>query len=71
MLREKIPQQSWDKAIDALDRLDKTLCDVLWDTLPPEWGISESEANALINHALSQKEITHNILKRYRDQRGL
>ncbi|OIR45771.1 HipA family kinase [Corynebacterium sp. NML130628] len=71
MLREKIPTRSWNKAIDALDRLDKSLCDVLWDALPPEWGISESEANALINYALSRKDTTGDILKRYRDKQGI
>lgn len=69
-LRGIIPDSSWDKAIDALDRLDTDLREELRDALPIEWAIPEHETDKLMNYVLDRKDYTRELLRSYKAGKG-
>lgn len=69
-MRSPIPQICWDKAIEALDSLDSSLKDDLYESLPLEWNITQEKAQKLIDYALSRKDYTREVLERQKSSRG-
>ncbi|MDO4632092.1 MAG: hypothetical protein Q4A82_07410 [Corynebacterium sp.] len=66
-----IPEPHWDKAINAVKGLNKTLIDDVLKTVPAEWQVSPEKLEKLVKYALSRKPYTiEQLAKKKRQHAG-
>lgn len=71
MLRKRIPEVDWQKAIDAVAKVDMSLLDEFRTAVPPEWGIEDKQLQRLAQFVCDNRDRTIEKLMDYKQRYGM